>query len=194
MAIVVTMSAATACLCLLQAIYILKSGDMRMFFLAKHPGDVSRWVSTAQKIGGALTYGVPAFGIFSVLAYAAVRNGKAAILAWLAPNAGTFFGGVIIFTGGLSFMLWPNWWLKQVLAAYPNTNVDLESRFLIVFTRVLGALILGLALFLLSQRLVGRYDAFGNLPQEYGSGKAPPGGTQTLRRTDHGHGVLATPA
>lgn len=150
MAIVVTTSAAMACLCLFQAIYILKSGDMQMFFLAKRPGDASRRLSTPQKIGGVLTYGLPACGIFSLLVYEAVRNGEAAILAWLAPNAGIFFGGVIMFTGGLSFVLWPNWWLKQVLAAYPNFNVDLESGFLILFTRVLGLLILGIALFLLS--------------------------------------------
>lgn len=150
MAIVVTLSAAIACLLLLQAVHILRSGDAQMFFLPKRPRDVSSPISSSTKTAGALTYGVPACAIFSLLAYAAVKNGKSAILAWLAANSGNVVGGVILFAMGLSAVLWPDWILKGVQAAYPNADVKLESGFGATLTRVLGALLLGFGLLVLS--------------------------------------------
>ena len=150
MPLIVVVSAATACLLLLQAIHVLKTGDTQMFFLCQRPRFPSNQTRSVTRIAGALMYGAPACAIFALLAFAAIRNGKAAILSWFSASAGNLVGGVILFTIGLSAVIWPDWILKGVQSAYPDTDVGVRAGFGAALTRILGAVLLGFGLLVLS--------------------------------------------
>jgi hypothetical protein len=150
MAVIVTLSAATACLLLFQAIHILKSGDTQMFFLTRKPRSVPGQTGSSRRVAGALMYGVPAGAILVLLAFAAIKNGKLAILSWLSADSGNLVGGVILFTFGLIALVWPDWILKGVQAAYPNADLGMNGGFGAALTRVLGTVLLGFGLLVLS--------------------------------------------
>lgn len=150
MTVVIIIVIATACLLLLQAIHILKSGDMQLFFFHPRGQNLTGKLSTGKKVGGVLIYGVPACAIFSLLFFAALKNGTQKLLSWFAVDSGDIIGGVILFTVGLLAVLWPGWILRAVQAANPDADIKLETVFGMGMTRVLGALLLGFGLFLLS--------------------------------------------
>lgn len=149
MAVVITIVISTACLLLLQAIHILKSGDTHPFFFPPKGQNHAGKLSSATKIGGILIYGVPACAILSLLVFAALKNGTQKILIWFTADSGNIIGGFILFIGGLLAILWPGWILKGVQAANPDTDIRLETAFGTRLTRLLGALLLGFGLFLL---------------------------------------------
>ena len=89
--------------------------------------------------------------ILSLLIFAAAKNGSPVILGWVLAEPGDLVGGLALFVLGLRGVLWPERILKKLRAAYPNSEARLDTNFGMVLTRVLGALICGSGLMLLSQ-------------------------------------------
>ncbi len=156
MPVVVILSLATACLLLVQAIHILKTGDTHLFFLSKTREGLRRQTLASTKVGAVLVYGAPACAILLLLFLAATRSGGTAIMRRIAEDFGNLFGGVLLFSIGLLGVLSPTSILKGVQAAYPSADVDRESGFAAVLTRVLGAVLLGFGLLVLNVVKGGR--------------------------------------
>jgi hypothetical protein len=150
MAVLITAFVAGGCLLLVQAVHILKTGSVLWFFIPAPSEGSSHRLSRSKRAGGALLFGGPGCALLVLVAVAAVRNDKSAILSLIAADFGEFVGGLFFFTFGLLVVLWPGWMLRAIQAWYPNVDLRIESVPMRGFIRVLAALVMAAGLFLLS--------------------------------------------
>jgi hypothetical protein len=130
---------ATACLLLLQGIHILKTGDIRMFFLTSKSQDYPNSIRFTRRLAGSLIYGAPACAIFALLIFAVMKNGRHAMISRIATNSGNFIGGVILFTLALSAIIWPDWYMNGLQAAHPSVDIGRYEGLGRGLLRVIGA-------------------------------------------------------
>lgn len=150
MALVVTLATAIGLLALLQAIHIVRSGDIRMFVIRTWRSRLDREFASvaratrARRALAAVAYGVPACGILALLVSKGIAN-RPALAAWL---NGDLLGGLAFFSAGFSTLLWPHWMLGGIRSTYPDADTRLEGRFgtTLIACFAVGALVVGMLL------------------------------------------------
>jgi hypothetical protein len=150
MAIVITISVATALILLGQAVHVLTRGQTQIFFLHNKRLQGKTTLRMPMKIAGALMYGIPGCAVLLILTVAIVKNGPSFVLARIAADIGNLIGGVILFAAGLLALFRPDVVLGWAAAAHPDVAVKLDTQFGGVLTRVLGTLLLGFGLLILA--------------------------------------------
>jgi len=152
MALVIAGSIVAAIVLLFQGIHILRSGNMRPFFVeSRDLGRAEPSLRSGPKYTAAGLHVVASAMIFCVLTLALLKNGTAPLFQWLTGHVGGVLGGLFLLTYGLLSFLWPDVVLRWVSSAYADYDVGRDIPSIRYFARGLGVCLVALGLYVFTR-------------------------------------------
>lgn len=128
MPIVIIGSLLTAGILLLQGVHVLKTGNMRPFFLQSKASSTAVYLKRSARLGFGVLYLLSSAGILYVLAFILANYGSDRLLEWLGGHIISLFGGVFLLIYGLTAVFRPDVVLRWVVAPYRDgLGIRLES-------------------------------------------------------------------
>lgn len=140
-----------ALLLLPQAIHLLRRGDARLFFHDRNRQERRRTMPRAERIAGALLYGVSGCLILLVLGSKAVRMGKSAIFGYLTMHGVDLIGPLTTVGVGVWLLIRPEVGIANLRRIYPNLDQEPKARSLANWIQIMAAVLIGFALFSLAR-------------------------------------------
>lgn len=150
MAFVVTMWLVTLVALFVQGIHIIRTGQTAWFFaksfLAKPPSHPP--LASFSRLSYALIHILPSIAMMLILFGKLKQRGLGALEAWLDKNSGMLFWTLLLGLGGTLWLLNPAGMLRWSIRTHPELA---DNRDFVIMARVIGLLILGMALFILAK-------------------------------------------
>lgn len=116
-----------ACLWWLQAVHVLKTGDIRPFFFSR-AGDAKRTSPSSRPLRYALVYAIPGFSIALLLLIALAKANKEILSRWTATHLNDLLVALALLASGLVFLARPEIIIKWAKNPYPELEDGPLSR------------------------------------------------------------------
>jgi hypothetical protein len=146
MAFVILMWLVVAGFLLIQAVYVIRTGQTMPFLVKsehRHPP-----VGQLSRLGHAFAYLFPSIGILLILAVELRRAGSGRVRTWFGENFGLLFFMLLLATCGALYLALPAKMLRWTLRNNPELA---ENKAVLITMRLVGLGILLVALFALAK-------------------------------------------
>lgn len=146
MAFVILMWLVVAGFLVIQAVYVIRTGQTMLFMVKpehRHPpvGPLSRFCY-------AFAYLFPSIGVMLILGAQLRRKGLGPVKAWVGENFGSLFYVLVLAAGGALYLAVPAKMLRWTLRNSPGLA---ENKSVLITMRLVGLGILLVALFILAK-------------------------------------------